>query len=289
MKARTTVVAAGAALLAAACSTAPTGPNQAVESARSTYQAAAADPHAAGAAPLELSYAAENLRRAEAAWQNGRAAAEVEHLAYLARQQSLIARERGRLAQAQAVIESARAERNELLLQSRQQALQDEGTRLALARRRAAAAEGVAAADIERAARMEQALREMAAKQTPLGMVMTLGDVLFDVGKTTLKPGAARTLDRLADFMRQYPERKARIEGFTDDTGPAELNRELSRERARAVREELIGRGIDGDRVEAVGYGAAFPVASNANPAGRQQNRRVEIVFSDENGHISGR
>lgn len=277
------------AAVAAGCTTAPPSQSQALEDARSTYQAVSADTQVLQTAPVELSDAAENLRRAEAAWRSGSNPMAVNHLAYLANQQALIAREKAGLAQAERTIETASAERNQVLLEAKQEALLGEREKLAMAQRRAQAAEGVAAAQAEKNAQLQQELQSLAAQPTSLGMVMTLGDVLFDVGKSTLKPGAHRSLDRLAEFLQKYPERKVRIEGFTDATGSAEANQELSRHRADAVREELVRRGIAGDRVETVGYGPAFPVASNSTAAGRQQNRRVEVVISDEAGQVGKR
>lgn len=287
MKTRT--LAALAALLAAACGSVPTGPNPALEAARAAYRAASADPQVLRSAQVELAQAEDNLRRADTAWQKGADPAVVDHLAYLAKQQALIAGERGRLAQARQTIETASAERNRVLLENRNLALARERDRLAMAQRRAQAAEGVAAAQAERAAQLEKELQDLAARQTPIGMVMTLGDVLFDVGQASLKPGAQLSLDRLAEFLKRHPERKVRIEGFTDASGSPEANQELSNRRAGVVRDQLVQRGIAADRVEAVGYGSAFPVASNTSAAGRQQNRRVEIVISDEAGNIATR
>ncbi|HZX31420.1 MAG TPA: OmpA family protein [Rhodocyclaceae bacterium] len=288
MKPRLTFALAGAAV-AAGCASTPPAQNLALQDARTTYQAVSAETEVQQAAPVELSDAAANLHRAEAAWQNGGDPVTVNHLAYLANQQALIAREKAGLAEAEHTIQSASAERSQVLLEAKQQALTGEREKLALAQRRAQAAEGVAAAQAEKNAQLQQELQNLAARPTSLGMVMTLGDVLFDVGKATLKPGAQRSLDRLAEFLQKYPERKVRIEGFTDDTGSAEANHELSRQRADAVRSELVRRGISGDRVETVGYGPAFPIASNGTAAGRQQNRRVEVVISDESGNVGKR
>jgi outer membrane protein OmpA-like peptidoglycan-associated protein len=115
---------------------------------------------------------------------------------------------------------------------------------------------------------------------------LTLGDVLFDTGQAALKPGALTTVDRLAQFMGDYPERSVQIEGHTDAAGSEETNLELSERRAFAVRDALLARGIDAGRVNAVGYGEARPIANNDTAAGRQQNRRIEIVVSDAQGSL---
>jgi outer membrane protein OmpA-like peptidoglycan-associated protein len=118
-------------------------------------------------------------------------------------------------------------------------------------------------------------------------MVLTLGDVLFDTGRATLKPGADSVMERVAMFMQKNPDTKVVIEGHTDSRGSDEYNHELSKDRAAAVQDALASRGIERNRVEAVGKGEGFPVASNDTSAGRQENRRVEIVFSDQEGHFA--
>jgi outer membrane protein OmpA-like peptidoglycan-associated protein len=137
------------------------------------------------------------------------------------------------------------------------------------------------------AADMQKQLSDLQAKQTDRGMVLTLGDVLFDTNQATLKPGAQSQLDRLASFMQKNEGTKVIIEGHTDSRGSDSYNQELSQRRAQAVADALAANGIDRSRVEAVGRGKALPVASNDTAAGRQQNRRVEIVFSDPQGRFA--
>ena len=105
--------------------------------------------------------------------------------------------------------------------------------------------------------------------------------VLFDVGQARLKPGGRRAIGNLARFMRQYPERRIAIEGFTDSSGSPQANQRLSERRAAAVRQALVQAGIEPGRIVARGLGEAYPVASNDNPGGRQLNRRVEILLGD--------
>jgi outer membrane protein OmpA-like peptidoglycan-associated protein len=112
--------------------------------------------------------------------------------------------------------------------------------------------------------------------------VLTLGDVVFEAGKTSLQPGAMTATDRLAQLLAVYPERSVRIEGHTDSAGDAAANQTLSERRAVAVRDALVARGVEATRIEAVGYGATRPIADNGTPGGRQQNRRIEIVLSDD-------
>lgn len=132
-------------------------------------------------------------------------------------------------------------------------------------------------------------LKELNARKGDRGMVITLGDVLFSTNKAQLQSGGMRNLQKLADFLKLYPRQKVLIEGFTDSTGSDGHNQELSDQRAHAVRMALIDMGIGGDRVTARGYGEAFPVGSNKTAAGRQLNRRVEIIISDGKGNIAPR
>lgn len=124
-------------------------------------------------------------------------------------------------------------------------------------------------------------------QQTARGMVLTLGDVLFDTGKADLKPGAARMIQRLSDFLTAYPDYQAIIEGHTDSTGDPTFNRRLSQQRAQSVQEALVRKGIASERIITRGLGADFPIATNETFAGRQKNRRVEIILSDESGETS--
>lgn len=115
-------------------------------------------------------------------------------------------------------------------------------------------------------------------RQTARGLVISLSDVLFDVDKATIKPGAERSLERIAAVLEQYPDHDIAVEGHTDATGSDEYNQKLSEERAASVLRELVEGGIDSNRITSVGFGESKPVATNATAAGRQQNRRVEVV-----------
>lgn len=128
---------------------------------------------------------------------------------------------------------------------------------------------------------LRRQMDDLQAKATDRGMVMTLGDVLFAVGKSDLQPGAAERLDKLAAFMHAYVDRTLLIEGHTDSQGTDENNLLLSQRRAEAVKVYLIIQSVDSERMTTVGRGKQSPVADNATPEGRQQNRRVEIVISN--------
>jgi outer membrane protein OmpA-like peptidoglycan-associated protein len=138
-------------------------------------------------------------------------------------------------------------------------------------------------------AQQEMQLKELNAKKTERGLVITLGDVLFSTNKAHLKSGGIRNVQKLADFLNQYPQRKVLVEGYTDSTGSDSLNQALSERRANAVRTALVDAGISSDRVTTRGYGKAFPIADNDTAASRQLNRRVEIILSDDSGNIAPR
>ena len=116
-------------------------------------------------------------------------------------------------------------------------------------------------------------------QQTQRGLVISLSDILFDVGKSTLKPGSQASIQRIAVVLTQYPQHQILVEGHTDATGGDEFNLQLSRDRATSVRTALVAGGVEASRITAEGFGESRPVASNDNAAGRQQNRRVEIVI----------
>lgn len=277
---RTSVVAI-AALTGFGCASVPER-NSALEQARAAYHAAASDPTVAKQAGVELRTAAQALQRAENAWRDDEDQRVVEHRAYLARQRVEIARAAAQQRAAEQQIESATAERERVRLEARTREAEQQASAAQQARQEAQAARS-------RAQELESRLEELQAKRTDKGLVLTLGDVLFDTGSAVLKPGSARRMDQLASVLREYPEATITVEGFTDSTGSQSLNQRLSEERANAVRNALGARGIDASRITAVGYGAAAPVASNATPAGRQLNRRVEVVISTQGAPTASR
>jgi outer membrane protein OmpA-like peptidoglycan-associated protein len=129
------------------------------------------------------------------------------------------------------------------------------------------------------AAQAKSQLADLQMKQTALGATLVLQDVVFETGKADLKPGADARLQPLAQYLQANPAVKVRIDGHTDSQGSAAMNQQLSQARADSVRAALSGMGVDGSRIDAVGHGQSQPVASNANAAGRQQNRRVEVTL----------
>ncbi len=136
---------------------------------------------------------------------------------------------------------------------------------------------------------LEAQLKDLNATKTDRGMVVTIGDVLFDTNKAELKPGGMRNVEKLAGFFKQYPQRTALVEGFTDSVGSESSNASLSGRRADSVRTAMVDMGVGPERLATHGYGEAYPVAGNENAAGRQLNRRVEIILSDDNGIVAPR
>ena len=127
---------------------------------------------------------------------------------------------------------------------------------------------------------IELQLKDLDAKMTSRGMVVTVGDVLFESGQARLLVDGNLNMVKLADFFKRYPERTASVEGFTDSVGSALENLDLSNRRANAVMTTLIELGLPANRMNALAFGEEMPTASNSTPTGRQLNRRVEIVFA---------
>jgi len=150
------------------------------------------------------------------------------------------------------------------------------------ARAKTAAAQTAAQAAQARNAELAARLEALNARKTDRGMVVTIGDVLFDTNRSELRDSGLRSLDKLATFMKEYPQRTLLIEGYTDSTGGDAINLPLSARRAESVRDALATSGIASSRLQARGLGATNPVGSNATVAGRQSNRRVEVIISDD-------
>lgn len=313
---KTPIIAVFSIVFLAACG-GPPADNPLLVEARLSYDAAVQDPDVLAHGAVALKAAERDLERGERLWREEAKEEQVTHYAYLARQRVRIAEKRTELGMAEKEVEQAELERKEVLLAAReaeaakaraeaqraesqarvaeQQAerateqaqratvqAQEKAREAELAKQAAAEAAAAAMALAERVAELE-------AQRTERGLVLTLSDVLFDVDKATLKPGAERAVGELVAFLDEYPERNVLIEGFTDSTGDEAYNLELSERRADAVRGALTARGIAPDRIAIRGFGEQFPVATNDTAAGRQQNRRVEVIISDETGVVKQR
>ncbi len=114
------------------------------------------------------------------------------------------------------------------------------------------------------------------------GLIVSMSDVLFDTGKFSLKPGARERLAKVAGILLAYPSLNIEVGGYTDNVGSDSMNQTLSENRAASVRDYLVNQGVLTNSVSAKGFGNSLPVASNANSAGRQQNRRVELLVSGD-------
>jgi outer membrane protein OmpA-like peptidoglycan-associated protein len=133
-----------------------------------------------------------------------------------------------------------------------------------------------------RAKLLDQFNRVLPTTDTSRGLVVNMGDVLFDTGKSDLRVEAQVALAKLAGIVLNYPSLHLGIEGHTDSTGSATLNQTLSEKRASTVRDYLVSQGLDSGSLSSQGFGTNSPVADNNTAAGRQKNRRVEIIVSGE-------
>jgi len=220
------VMGMGWALALAGCASTPQ-PNAALESARTVVQAAEADPNVNKYAAVDLAAAKKQLDIADAASMHHEDAA-VAQSAYLAAQTARLAQAHAAAKADDARVAAGQAERDRIQLAARTRDVENANiaTNTALGQRDEAA---------DHAANLQAEVDQLKATATPRGLVLTLGDVLFDTGKAQLNPGAARKLDQLAQFLADHPERRAQIDGFTDSVGTDSYNQSLSQQRADAV------------------------------------------------------
>jgi len=256
------------AMTFAGCASTPTS-NPALDNARTAVRSADADPDVAKYAALDLQAAKNELQEAESAALK-HDEADIAQPAYLAAQTA-------RLAQIRA---SAKAD------DARVAAGQTERDRIQLSARTAEVDSAKLARDqaTRKASALQSEVDALNAKPTDRGLVLTLGDVLFDTGKASLNPGASRNLDQLVQFLTDHDDRRVEIDGYTDSVGTDSFNLDLSQRRADTVKAVLVSRGIDSSRIVSRGYGKEFGIASNSEASGRQLNRRVEIVIGGEDG-----
>jgi outer membrane protein OmpA-like peptidoglycan-associated protein len=299
------LTAAAVGVLIAGCASTPRRSSE-VEQARSAVENLSGQPQLAETAQPDLKAARADLRRAESALQNGRPMGEVNQLAYLALRHAQAGEARVDAARSQAQVAQATEERQRLLLaaqkrqalaaqqsaQAAQQQTQSAQQQVQAARNEAQQARSQAQAAQQQLASEQQQVKQMqseqlGAHQTDQGMVVTLSNVLFSTGKSTLQAGAHLQLERLASYLKDHPNERVLIEGSTDSTGSADSNQKLSAARAQAVAQALELRGVRQNQYQTIGLGEAYPVASNDTSAGRQQNRRVDIVFSSATGQFS--
>ena len=269
------LLSACAALALAGCATRQ--PPAELVSARQAVAVASQDADAAKAGAVQLQEARTSLDLAEKAFAEREKASVVREYAYAASRNADVARQQGAEGRAREAIAAGEGERNRVLLEAR--TVEVEQAKAVAEVNAAAADEAQAEADA-----LKAAMAAMQARETERGMVVTLGDVLFDTNQAVVRPEARSNLERISAFLAEYPGVRAVVEGHTDSRGSDDYNRALSERRADAVRAVITRGGVAADRVRASGLGEAYPVASNETASGQQENRRVEIVFSDASG-----
>lgn len=226
-------------------------PNPNLDQARASYSQLQTNPQAATLAPIETKEAADMLSRAELAYTGDNDQKTVDQLAYLTNQRVVVAEETIRMKTAEQILSGAAAQRTQARLDAR-------------------------------TAQVDSLLGTLKPQPTPRGDMVTLGDVLFEVDRAELKPAGMRQLYTLGDYLKKNPERQVVVEGFTDSTGTASHNMQLSQRRADSVKVALTSMGIAPQRITTQGYGMSNPVASNDTPDSRVLNRRVEITISPD-------
>lgn len=299
------VLIAAAAALMAGCATTPRRSPE-LARARNAVETLSSQPRAEENAGTDLKVARRQLHQAEDALRQGKPMREVNQLAYLALRHAETGQARVEAATSQAQVARASQERDRLLLEAKkqeamsaQQQAQSARQQVRAARQQAQSAQNEAQQARAQAQAAQQQLvserrqfkqlekQQLGAHQTDQGMVVTLSNVLFSTGKSTLQPGAHLRLERLGSYLKDHPKQRVLIEGNTDSTGAAAFNQKLSAARAQAVAQALELHGVRPSQYRTIGLGEAYPVASNDTAAGRQQNRRVDVVFSNASGKFS--
>ena len=285
------MAAAVAAILLAACATAPVKPEGAAQ-ARNMLTQLQADPNLANRAPISMQQAEAAVRIAE----------QPETDQQLVAYRVYMADRKVETARAEAETKFAEDQRVELIAQ-REKVRLDARTREAdlatgkvamaraegaeqkaeadAARNQADAAQAAALSAQQQAEELQRQIDTLQAKVTDRGLVLTLGDVLFATAKADLSSGANGTLNKLVAFLNKYPDRTVEIPGYTDSVGSEDYNLGLSQRRADSVRSYLVGQGIGSGRLVTSGKGMSSPVAGNDTSSGRQQNRRVEVIITN--------
>jgi outer membrane protein OmpA-like peptidoglycan-associated protein len=285
------MAAAVAAVILAACATAPVKPEGAAH-ARNMLTQLQADPNLANRAPISMQQAEAAVRIAE----------QPETDQQLVAYRVYMADRKVETARAEAETKFAEDQRVELIAQ-REKVRLDARTREAdlatgkvamaraegaeqkaeadAARNQADAAQAAALSAQQQAEELQRQIDTLQAKVTDRGLVLTLGDVLFATAKADLSSGANGTLNKLVAFLNKYPDRTVEIQGYTDSVGSEDYNLGLSQRRADSVRSYLVGQGIGSGRLVTSGKGMSSPVAGNDTSSGRQQNRRVEVIITN--------
>ena len=265
------VLSVAIAAILSACSAAPPR-NESLETARSMVPQVEQSPRA-GVAATDISNARKSLEAANRLAEAKGKRTDIEYEANNAVTSAQIASEKILTAQANEEIANGTAQRQAVLLQARERESQRSADQ--------------ASASAQRVDSLEAQLADLKVQKTERGLVLTLGDVLFDTGQATLKSSAYATLDRLATALRDKSGRKVLIEGHTDNVGSDESNQGLSERRAQSVQSALMQRDVARSQITAMGKGENFPIASNDSVDGRQSNRRVELIFTEDQTRVA--
>src|SRR2546422_646313 len=281
-----------------------------LERAQDAYRQAQADPNVQAYAQLRLADAQKALQAAEQA----KTTQEKLSLGYVAEKRAQIASIAGattkteqdtlqlsressdvllqkrdrevKAARAEAAARAREAEQARAAVEARARTTDTTAREVEQARLQAEAEARAYAAEQAKTAALTKELSDLKGQPTDRGLVLTVGDVLFAAGKADVAPGGQRSVDKLAEFLKKYPRRRVLIEGHSDNTGNEDFNLKLSQQRADAVRALLVARGIAPERITTRGYGPKFPIVDNDTPAGRQQNRRVEVLVLNEGANV---
>jgi OmpA-OmpF porin, OOP family len=272
------VLSVAVASILSACTTTPER-NETLERARTLVQQMEQSPRA-GVAAADIANARTSLDAANRLAASKTKRSDMEFEATNATLSAQIANEKILTAQANDQIADGTAQRQAVLIKARERDVQRSADQAGEAQRQA---------DISqtRVDSLEMELKDLKLQKTERGLVLTLGDVLFDTGQATLKPGAYATLDRLAEVLREQSGRTVLIEGHTDNVGSDQNNQGLSERRAHSVQAGLAQRGVNRNQITALGKGENFPIASNDDATGRQSNRRVELIFTESMPQIA--
>ena len=265
------VLSVAIAAILSACSAAPPR-NESLETARTVVPEVEKSSRA-GVAAMDISNARKSLDAANRLAEAKGKQADIEYEANNAVTSAQIANEKILTAQANEEIAQGTAQRQAVLLQARERESQHSADQ--------------ASASAQRVDSLEAQLADLKVQKTERGLVLTLGDVLFDTGQATLKSGAYGTLDRLATALRDKSGRKVLIEGHTDNVGSDASNQGLSERRAQSVQSALMQRDVARSQVTGIGKGENFPIASNDSADGRQSNRRVELIFTEDQARVA--
>ena len=298
------------ALAAAISACATIGPNATLDEAKAFVDETQAIAGIDNVAASNMEDARQELQQATSLHASGGKLRDVEHHALLARKHSEIARQRLAIVETQRQLDRAERDRQELLIAARERRARQAESEALVARTeaedaareaRAAREEARLALEEAEAARAKAALAqqqlnqaqadalalaleidELKARESERGIVLTLEDIVFAFDSAALQPGGERAVVKIAEFLNRYSSRQVLIEGHTDSVGSSEYNETLSAKRAASVKDALLAQGVADTRVSTRGLGEDYPVASNDSDAGRQANRRVELIVANQ-------